>query len=190
MNEAIIARIIARIDTIGRYALYFTSDKVIVAKVSLGTALVWWILSGAFLILATFHVFLLNILGVVIFALVGLAFLGVWRLQERNRPKKVKQLGELPPELILSADRRNIAITYAEIVRVELVKKPSSVTISTGKTSTGKTRREFLPRDARKEEMESYFFTLRSVLGDKVILLDKKPTAPGQVGGFTQQTRY
>ena len=185
MNEAIIARIIARIDTIGRYALYFTSDKVIVAKVSLGTALVWWILCGASLLLATFHVFLLNILGVVIFGLGGLAFLGVWRLQERNRPKKVKQLGELPPELILSADRRNIAITYAEIVRVGLVKQPSSVTISTGKT-----RREFLPRDAREKEMESYFFTLRSVLGDKVILLDKKPTAPGQVGGFTQQTRY
>lgn len=130
MNE----EILVVIDTNERKALYFTSNRVIVAKVG-GQAL-----SMAF-----------GIAGAL--------------AESRMQAKKKEQLSKLTPESILTADKKNFAIPYTEITKVELFKKMFGRKI---RIIVGGKKHEFSL--GKPKELESYVNTLRPVLADKLVV--------------------
>ena len=113
--------ILAVISTNEGKALFFTSNRVIIAKLaSLG-----------------------SILGMrLAFGLVG-EF-----LQRHKEAKKEEQLSEFSPESILKADKKNLEIPYTEITQVELFKKWLVGKLL--RITVGKTKRVFIVDKPKK----------------------------------------
>jgi len=94
-------KIVAVIETSEEKALYFTSERVVVAYVAgLGDNGY----SGS-----------TDLFGL-IFTIMGI-------VSARSSINTVKQLGMLPPEIILSRDLRNFAIPYSDVVNISIFKK-------------------------------------------------------------------
>lgn len=130
MNE----EIVEMIETADRKALYFTSNRVIVAKLG-GQAL-----SMAF-----------GVFGAL--------------AESRMRAKKKEQLSKLSPESVLTADKKNFAIPYSEITKVEFFKKMLGRKI---RIIAGAKKHEF--GLSKPKELESYVNSLRPILADKLVV--------------------
>ena len=116
------------------YGLYFTPKRAIVAK----TAGVPWI-----------------------WVLVSL-FIGAL-IRGRRAKKRFKELSELSPESILTADKKNFGILYPDITRVEMKKGTFRSKIEIILTSREKHKFYIL----KKKEFEDYVNLIRSVLPNK-----------------------
>lgn len=126
------------VDTKQAKVLYFTSSRVIVANIKAGGGL------G---------------LGLAFGALGGL-------VEARMQAKKKEQLSKVSPESILTADKKNFAIPYADINEVELRKKLMGRREI--RLTTGAAKYDFDLRKAK--EFEKYLNTLRPIFGDKLIV--------------------
>jgi hypothetical protein len=124
------------VDTKQAKVLYFTSSRVIVANIKAGGGL-----------------------GLAFGALGGLA-------EARMQAKKKEQLSKVSPESILTADRKNFAIPYADINEVELRKKLMGRREI--RLTTGAAKYDFDLGKAK--EFEKYLNTLRPIFGDKLIV--------------------
>ncbi|MEE9198597.1 MAG: hypothetical protein V3U26_02245 [Dehalococcoidia bacterium] len=119
--------------------LFFTSNRLIVANVEV-TA---WI----------------NVLYV--FAMIGGLIIGLVRA--RTRAKKTEKLSKLSPESILTADKKNFGISYAEISNVKLFKRGRGRKI---RVTAGAAKHEFWL--SQPKEFENYVNVLRPVLAEKL----------------------
>jgi len=120
------------IETTDRKGLYFTSNRVIIAKLG-GQAL-----SMAF-----------GVFGAL--------------AESRMRAKKKEQLSKLSPESILTADKKNFAIPYTEVTKVELFKKMLGRKV---RITVGAKKHEFSL--SKPKEFENYVNVLQPLLGDKL----------------------
>jgi hypothetical protein len=89
--------VIATIEVHNNEALFFTSSRVVVAKLIGGAAS-----AGLFL---------------------GLGALGSSIAESKMRAKKLKELSQISPESILTENKKNYAVPYEEMTKCELGKK-------------------------------------------------------------------
>jgi hypothetical protein len=89
--------VLITIETGGNEALFFTSNRVVVARL-VGTATSWGLAAA-----------LGGIFGTI--------------AESKMRDKKLNELRKLSPESILTDNKKNFAIPYTEITEVELGKK-------------------------------------------------------------------
>lgn len=119
-------------------ALYFTSSRVIVARTASTAA-----------------------------RIVGYAFgWGGQAAEEHGEDKKAEELSKLPPESILADNKKNYAISYTDIIQVELFKKMLSG--QQIRITAGKDKYQF--RLSKPKEVANYINILRSVFGDKLVV--------------------
>jgi hypothetical protein len=123
----------------GARAVCFTSNRVILANVD-ATPLIYVLF---------------------VFAMLGGLIIGL--VQQRTRRRKTEELNKLSPASILTADKKNSAIPYAELSKVELVK-----TIGGGKIriTVGTVKHEF--GLSQPKELEGYVNVLRPLLAEKL----------------------
>ena len=127
------------IETKDRKALCITPDKVIIAE--LGNA------GGGPSLVAVF-----GLLGEVV--------------DSERRGSKKEQIGKLSPEGILTADEKNFAIPYTEIIRVEMSK---GFLGSKVKLIVGVREHKFKLKNT--DEYYKCKFALKPVLGDKLVVV-------------------
>ncbi|MFC1925603.1 hypothetical protein ACFLW2_02780 [Chloroflexota bacterium] len=140
MKETLVTTVQAESIWQGR-ALCFTSNRLIIANVD-GTRLIY-----AFFILAA--------LGGLIIVL----------LQGRARTKKTELLKDLSPEMILAADKKNFAIPYTELGKVEMYKKMRQRKI---RITDDTAKYEFSL--SKSKEFEDYVTVLSPLLNDKLVV--------------------
>ena len=126
-------------------ALFFTSNRVIIARTESAGSRFTRSLPFAF------------------FGALGMAIAA--RIQQSQQAKKTKELSKLTPESILSADKKNFAIPYEEIMKVEFFKKIWGPKV---RISAGAGKYEYYAAKSSKNQLEMVN-TLRTVLGNKVI---------------------
>jgi hypothetical protein len=86
---------------------------------------------------------------------------------ERYQEKKKKEkLGEILPDDVLEMDKKNIAIPYSDIERVE-VKKPGTISAATVKVITREKTHQF---GVRKNLFEDFMRLTSLVLVDKLAI--------------------
>jgi len=128
------------------YGLYFTPNRAIVAKTA-GVRWYWLLL-----VIILGGIILGLILALVIAAIIG-----------RRSKRKFKELSEVSPESILTADKKNFGIPYPNITRVEM--KRRTFFANKIKIFTRWKKHEF--GIVEKGESENYVNLIRSVLPNK-----------------------
>ncbi|MFX0117440.1 MAG: hypothetical protein ACFFB3_23030 [Candidatus Hodarchaeota archaeon] len=118
--------------------LYFTSGRVIVAKIG-GSGL----------------------LG--LFGAAGVA------AEAYRQKKKKEELEQLSPESILTADKKNFAIPYSDIIRVEMKKPGRFSAAKIDFVTNGKTHKFILLQ--KKESFDNFTNLVRSVLPDQLSIV-------------------
>jgi len=132
------------------FGLYFTLNRVIVAKTGGRSPLIIAVVIAVILFLTT---------GVLVGAIPLAIIIGILgKLLAKRAGKKFKELSKLSPEGILTADKKNFGIPYPDIIRVEM-KKNKIIIFATKKEHKFGIR--------RKKEFESYLNLIRSVLPNK-----------------------
>jgi hypothetical protein len=147
MNEEVLGSVkVSRITHMGygsvREILYFTTDRMVVARISGGK-------------------------GGVLFGAVGGAIEGVQ--QQKEAEKKGEQYNKLSLEDILKADKNNYAVPNSEIIEVELKKDWRAISLNiktTKKYGETKWHIEGLWNDAGEE----YGNMLRPIFAEKLIV--------------------
>jgi hypothetical protein len=95
---------------------------------------------------------------------VGMTFAFGWLAsgiaESKMRAKKLKELSQISPESILTDNKKNFAVPYEEITRLELGKKL--------KIFTGPKKLEF--RLSNAKEREAYANALRPMLGERLVV--------------------
>jgi len=141
MSEEILGRIEVADKWDNLLNLVFTSNRIIIARLvsGLGTAL-----RG-----------------------VTLGTLG-WALTRREKGEKREEYGRLSTESILKADKKNFAIPYVGIIKIEM-KKPGTFSGGKIKIFTSDKTHEFTFKE-KKELFDERVNLVRSVLPDKLSL--------------------
>jgi hypothetical protein len=137
------------------YGLYFTPNRMVVAKTGFGKIPKWYVL----LLAAAWFFF--GLMGLFWFFLLSLPFLYI---RSRRARKKLRELGKLPPENILMADEKNFELPYHDIIRVEMRKRRLLRDKITILTRRGKHEFHIL----KKREFEKYVDLIRSILPNKI----------------------
>lgn len=133
------------------FGLYFTSNRVIVAKTAGPPSLVIIVV----LVLLGLLFGIGGLTGAVIFGVI------VAMVTAKRAGKKFKELGKLSAESILRADKKNFGIPYPEITRVEMKKNKIIIL-------TNREKHKFGIR--RGKESEDYVNLIPSVLPKKTFV--------------------
>lgn len=99
----------------------------------------------------------------------GLFGVGGVAVEAYRQKKKKEELEQLSPESILTADKKNFAIPYSEITRVEM-KKPGRFSGAKINFVTDKKTHKFVLRQ-KKELFDNSTNLVRSVLSDKLSII-------------------
>ena len=83
--------------------------------------------------------------------------------ESRMRAKKKEQLKKLSPESILTADKKNFAIPYTEVTKVEMSKGFLGGKV---KITVGAKKHQF--KLSKPKEFQSYVNVLQPILSDKL----------------------
>jgi len=83
--------------------------------------------------------------------------------ESRMRAKKKEQLSKLSPESVLTANKKNFAIPYTDVTKVEMSKGflGQKITITVGAK-----KHKFAP--SKRKEFDDYVNVLQPLLGDKL----------------------
>lgn len=85
-------------------------------------------------------------------------------IERYQQKKKKEKLDEILPDDVLETDKKNFAIPYSDIERVE-VKKPGTISAATVKIITKEKTHQF---GVRKNLFDDFMNLMRSVLADKL----------------------